>query len=151
MATNGTKPDGREIGTGATWLILAMLTLALRLPDIGNPLIDLDEQFYLLVGDRMLHGAIPYVDIWDRKPVGLFLIYAAARAIGGDPWIGYQIVAAMAAMVTAGLIAALARGSRTDGQAWPLVRSIWCGSRCLAGAAGRRRCSTTGWSRARRC
>ena len=87
-----------------------MLTLALRLPDIGNPLIDLDEQFYLLVGDRMLHGAIPYVDIWDRKPVGLFLIYAAARAIGGDAWIGYQIVAAMAAMVTAGLIAALARG-----------------------------------------
>ena len=71
----------------ATWLILAVVALALRLPDIGNPLIDLDEQFYLLVGDRMLHGAVPYVDIWDRKPVGLFLIYAAARVVGVEHWL----------------------------------------------------------------
>jgi len=93
----------------ATWLVLAFVALALRLPDIGNPLIDLDEQFYLLVGDRMLHGAVPYVDIWDRKPVGLFLIYAAARAVGGDPWLGYQLLATVSAIVTAGLIAMLAR------------------------------------------
>ncbi|MDQ2892961.1 MAG: glycosyltransferase family 39 protein, partial [Pseudomonadota bacterium] len=99
----------RDPGIAATWLLLAILALALRLPDIGNPLIDLDEQFYLLVGDRMLHGAIPYVDIWDRKPVGLFLIYAAARAVGGDSWIGYQLVATAAAALTSGVIALLAR------------------------------------------
>ena len=91
------------------WLVVALLTLALRLPDIGNPLIDLDEQFYLLVGDRLLHGALPYVDIWDRKPVGLFLLYAAARSLGGDPWVGYQLLATAFAIATAGLIATLTR------------------------------------------
>ena len=41
------------------WLILGLVALALRLPDIGNPLVDLDEQMYLLVGQRMWDGAIP--------------------------------------------------------------------------------------------
>jgi diadenosine tetraphosphatase ApaH/serine/threonine PP2A family protein phosphatase len=92
-----------------TWAALAIIAILLRLPDIGNPLLDLDEQFYLLVGDRMLHGAIPYVDIWDRKPIGLFLIYAAARVPGGDPFVGYQVAATLTLIATAGLVATLAR------------------------------------------
>lgn len=87
------------------WLILAMVALALRLPDIGNPLVDIDEQMYLLVGQRMWDGAIPYVDIWDRKPIGLFLIYAASQSLPGDPIIAYHLVALAAAIGTAILIA----------------------------------------------
>ena len=98
-----------QIGIWLTWLLLAIVTLALRLPDLGNPLIDLDEQMYLLVGDRMWSGAIPYVDIWDRKPIGLFLLYALARAPGGDPYLGYQLLAAAFALVTAGILATFAR------------------------------------------
>ena len=75
------------------WLILLLAAVALRLPDIGNPLVDLDEQMYLLVGRRMWDGAIPYVDIWDRKPVGLFLIYAATQALPVDPVVAYHLVA----------------------------------------------------------
>ncbi|MGJ3625795.1 hypothetical protein AB5I41_00100 [Sphingomonas sp. MMS24-JH45] len=41
-------------------------------------------EYYLLVGDRLFHGALPYVDVWDRKPVGLFLVFAAIRWLGGD-------------------------------------------------------------------
>ncbi len=44
------------------------VALLIRGPTFGYPLLHIDEQFYLLVGDRMLHGALPYVDIWDRKP-----------------------------------------------------------------------------------
>jgi hypothetical protein len=98
-----------RISIGMTWLLLAVVMLALRLPDLGNPLIDLDEQMYLLVGDRMWSGAIPYVDIWDRKPIGLFLLYALARVPGGDPYLGYQLLAAAFALVTAGLLAVFAR------------------------------------------
>uniref|UniRef100_UPI001C08B440 hypothetical protein n=1 Tax=Acinetobacter baumannii TaxID=470 RepID=UPI001C08B440 len=57
-----------------TFLILLMFAVAVRARDFGNPSIHVDEQFYLLVGDRMLHGALPYLDIWDRKPIGLFLL-----------------------------------------------------------------------------
>ena len=91
------------------WLILALVALALRLPDIGTPLVDLDEQMYLLVGQRMWDGAIPYFDIWDRKPIGLFLIYAASAALPIDAIIAYHLVALTAAVATAGCIAMLVR------------------------------------------
>ncbi|WP_271300691.1 hypothetical protein [Sphingomonas sp. CV7422] len=92
----------------SVWLILLLAAVALRLPDIGNPLIDVDEQMYLLVGERMWAGALPYVDIWDRKPIGLFLIAAAANGVG-EPWVTYHLLALAAAAATAGIIAGFAR------------------------------------------
>jgi hypothetical protein len=57
----------------------------------------------------MLDGALPYVDIWDRKPIGLFLIYLppqrSARVLG--LWI-YQIMALASVVLTALLILRLA-------------------------------------------
>src|SRR3546814_19167922 len=50
-------------------------------------------------------GATPYVDIWDRKPVGLFLLYSGIRLLGGDGIVQYQIVALLAVVVTSGIMA----------------------------------------------
>lgn len=75
-------------------ILLVCMTFAWRALHFGNPDMDYDEDFYLLVGDRMLHGAVPYVDIWDRKPVGLFLIYALARLAGGEGFTQYLALAA---------------------------------------------------------
>lgn len=72
-------------------------------------MLHVDEQFYLLVGQRMIEGWAPYADIWDRKPVGLFLIYAAIRLLGGDGIVQYQLVATAFAAATAGVIYLLAR------------------------------------------
>jgi hypothetical protein len=83
---------------------LLLVALALRAWDFGNPVIHVDEQYYLLVGDRMLHGALPYVDIWDRKPIGLFAIFAAIRLLPGDGIIACQIVALLFAAETAWLV-----------------------------------------------
>lgn len=96
-------------------LLFALLlawAIALRARDFGNPIVHVDEQYYLLVGDRMLHGALPYVDLWDRKPVGLFLIFAATRLLPGDGILAYQLVATLFAAATAWLIA---HGSRRLG------------------------------------
>lgn len=87
--------------------VMVVVALIVRAPTFGNPVLHIDEQFYLLVGDRLLHGAIPYVDIWDRKPIGIFLIYAAARLLGGDGIVQYQLVAAAAAAATAFLVVRL--------------------------------------------
>ena len=83
---------------------LLLVALALRAWDFGNPVIHVDEQYYLLVGDRMLHGALPYIDIWDRKPIGLFAIFAAIRLLPGDGIIAYQVVALLFATATAWLV-----------------------------------------------
>ena len=89
-------------------LILLAAAFLLRAPLYGNPVLHVDEQFYLLVGDRMLRGALPFVDIWDRKPVGLFLVYAAIRLLGGEGIVQYQVVATLFAAGTALTVAVIA-------------------------------------------
>lgn len=96
-------------GWRVAMVALIVAAFLIRLSYFGDPLIDADEQFYLLVGDRMWHGAVPYLDIWDRKPVGLFLLYAAIRMLGGDGVIQYQVVATLFAGATAIVVAVLAR------------------------------------------
>ena len=102
----------KAVSRGQAWgalAVLLLLALALRAPDFGNPIIHTDEQYYLLVGDRMWHGALPYIDLWDRKPIGLFLIYAATRVLPGDGIVAYQVVALLFAVATAWAIGRAAR------------------------------------------
>jgi 4-amino-4-deoxy-L-arabinose transferase-like glycosyltransferase len=89
-------------------LVLLAAAFAIRSAQFGNPLIHVDENFYLLVGDRMLHGALPYVDIWDRKPIGLFVLFAGIRLLGGDGIVQYQVVATLFAAATAFVVARIA-------------------------------------------
>lgn len=49
----------------------------------------------------MRHGMVPYTDLWDRKPPGLFLIYYLAHAIGGDGPAAYQLLALIACLAGA--------------------------------------------------
>jgi hypothetical protein len=94
------------------WLFLGLVLFAalVRCQTFGDPFIGFDEQFYLLVGDRMWRdGALPFVDIFDRKPIGLFLIYAAARALGGEGFVQYQLVALLFVTATAFGIARFTR------------------------------------------
>ncbi|MBB4085357.1 ArnT family glycosyltransferase [Sphingomonas carotinifaciens] len=85
-------------------LLLLLAAVALRGWDIGNPVIHVDEQYYLLVGTRLLNGAVPYLDIWDRKPIGLFLLYALFAAALGKGIVAYQLAALVAAWGTAALV-----------------------------------------------
>lgn len=97
--------------TRTDWRSFALITLAAiaaRCVTWGNPAVGFDEQYYLLVGDRIAHGALAYVDIWDRKPIGLFVIFAAIRRLGGDGVLQAQLVAGACALATALCIRAFA-------------------------------------------
>ena len=105
------------------WVVAALLAAVLfsRLVWFGYPIADYDEQLYSLVGNAMTHGAFPFVDLWDRKPFGLFALFAAAHAIGGPGPVAYQVLAALFT---------LAGGWLTYRLALPLV------DRVTAGGAG---------------
>lgn len=79
------------------------IALIFRLLLLGNPLVHVDEEFYLLVADRWAHGAVPFIDIWDRKPLGLFALYRLFHALPGDPVIAYQL-AGIASTAAAALV-----------------------------------------------
>lgn len=89
--------------------ILLLVALAARAIDIANPITYVDEQFYFVVARAMVHGALPYVDIWDRKPIGLFLLYLGPAAAGYPAGILiYHLLALAFVAATAMIIARIA-------------------------------------------
>lgn len=118
-----------NIARAPRWLIFFAVALAARVITFGNPILHVDEEFYFTVARAMLDGAVPFVDIWDRKPIGLFLIYAPAAALGYPAGIwAYQELALAFLVATAVLAARLAdhagwsRGATAAGIAvilWP--------------------------------
>ena len=83
-------------GRFAPWAGLALmvaLALVTRLPFFGDPVADFDEQLYSLIGRHLLHGEWPYAGLWDRKPLGLFAIYAVAHGLGGSGPVAFQSAA----------------------------------------------------------
>ncbi|KAJ8138914.1 hypothetical protein OY671_007872, partial [Metschnikowia pulcherrima] len=93
-------------------------TSSSRASSIGNPVIHIDEQFYSLVGDRMSHGAVPYVDIWDRKPIGSFSLFESFHSFPGDGVVTYQLAGVLSTVATAMVIERLSREIAPRSGAW---------------------------------
>lgn len=87
--------------------LLLLLAVILRCDTFGDPSLHGDEAFYWTVGVSMHHGALPYVDVWDRKPFGLFALYYLIAGISAAP-AAYQVAATLAAAGTAWAICAMA-------------------------------------------
>ena len=116
MDTSATtaKPLTRQFASRIPrdWLaafLLALVVLLTRGFWFGDPVADFDEQIYSLIGWRMTHGDLPFVDVWDRKPFGLFAIFALAHWLFGPGPMAYQLVAALFAFGGSWLTYLLAR------------------------------------------
>ena len=95
-----------------TWLALALVlatALATRAIWFGDPVAEFDDQLYSFIGWRMTHGELPFADWWDRKPFGLFALFAFAHMLGGPDPIAYQLLALVFVMAGAMLTFDLAR------------------------------------------
>jgi len=114
-------PVARRFGL-AHWLILIAVALAARGITFGDPVVHVDEEFYFAMARGMWQGALPFVDIWDRKPIGLFLLYWPAAGLP-LAWgvLAYQIMALVSLVLTARLVF------------WMAERAGW-GAGALAGA-----------------
>jgi hypothetical protein len=69
-----------RVGSLALWLAILALYLALRVPLLDVPL-ERDEGAFALVGQAILRGEVPYRDVLDHKPPGVYYLYAAALAL----------------------------------------------------------------------
>lgn len=108
MAGAVTNIDHGERERRVALIAILLTAFATRLVAFGNPVANVDDQFYLLVGHDWWRGEIPYLDIWDRKPPGLFALYALLAKAGGGSILFVQIVATFFAAGTAWLIRAIA-------------------------------------------
>lgn len=95
----------------ARWAQLALFLLvavAMRCPAYGEWNYAVDDQYFALVGRRLLAGDLLYVDIWDRKPPLLYLSYAAIAWLNPST-LSYQLVATLLAAIGAWGTARIAR------------------------------------------
>ncbi len=119
----------------------ALLVLALWVALVRSPTFDLrsshpDEALFLLIGDRWLHGLLPYVEIWDVKPPGLFALFALAQGIVRPGVLAARILGAVAVFASCCALHAFSRhhlGHRSIGIAaaaiYPAYSLILYGSR----------------------
>lgn len=65
-----------------------------------------DQGIYALVADGLLKGHLPYRDLWDFKPPGIFLLYSLAQALFGKTMLAPRLLE-VAGLI--GLVLAFAR------------------------------------------
>jgi 4-amino-4-deoxy-L-arabinose transferase-like glycosyltransferase len=93
------------------WLGLALLgwIALLRWPFFLYEPLGYDEGLYLAAAVRMLHGARLYTDVWDNKPVGIYLVYAGIAGTLGSSRFAVNLASALAVFAAACLVGLIGR------------------------------------------
>ena len=73
----------RESRKDIIWLAASILLfILLRLPTLFEPF-GRDQGIFATIASGLLDGKIPYLDLWDHKPPGIYFLYAAAFKLMG--------------------------------------------------------------------
>lgn len=67
------------------------VTLACRLPTISVLAFDWDESTFILMGQDLLDGHLPFTHLWDIKPPLAFVFYALCLLVGGQSVVAVKI------------------------------------------------------------
>ncbi len=128
------RARARTLHPALVFALLLVVALALRWDTFGDPNLHDDEVFYHTVGLAMHQGAVPYVDVWDRKPFGLFAIFYLIGFISEEV-IAYQLAATLFAAATAFVIYLLSRALDMLGREDSATAPAGAVGGVLAGAA----------------
>ena len=71
----------------AAWAVIAFCAIDILTFSFGR-----DQSIYALVGEGVLHGKMPYRDLWDFKPPGIFLVYALAQGLFGRGMVAIRVL-----------------------------------------------------------
>jgi uncharacterized membrane protein YhaH (DUF805 family) len=69
------------------WSVIVFACLQVLLFSFGR-----DQSIYAMVADGLVHGRMPYRDVWDFKPPGIFLVYALAQTIFGKSMLAIRLL-----------------------------------------------------------
>lgn len=75
-----------------SWIVVVFALLQIVTFSFGR-----DQSIYAVVGSGLLDGQMPYRDLWDFKPPGIFLVYAASFGVFGHSMIAPRLVEALCA------------------------------------------------------
>lgn len=93
--------------------------MAWRAPGFAFSEVNWDEQLYLLIAHSVAQGNLPYAEIWDRKPAGLFFLLGAVATLVDAPMLSLRLLPALGlglgAWCLAEFVHRLAPGGRAGG------------------------------------
>lgn len=87
-------------------LIPACIVLALLAPTLFYPY-GRDQGVFAYVGAALARGELPYRDVWDLKPPGIYLLYATLARIAPDPGASLMLLLRGADLAVAALTGVL--------------------------------------------
>jgi 4-amino-4-deoxy-L-arabinose transferase-like glycosyltransferase len=93
------QSDSRQIIPVFIYLII--LSFIIRLPFFFPIVIDWDESTYILWGQSVLDGHLPYTELWGFKPPLAFLFYAGAIGLFGKSIVAVRIAGTLCVALTA--------------------------------------------------
>lgn len=122
---------------GRAWpsLAFAAVTLLIRLPLFGPLTIHMDEHTFLVMGQDVARGHLPYLHLWDNKPPLIFFLTAVVSTVAQhEIWV-VRLVAALFDVASALLVKRLA--DRLFGaSAIHWLCALWCVAAFTASTAG---------------
>ena len=77
-----------------------LLSFFLRFWTLFVSVLDKDESIYILGADSLLNGNLPYTEIWDNKPPGIFILFSLAMLIFDRSIVSIRIISILATTFT---------------------------------------------------
>ncbi len=90
------KLSGRTV-----FLLLFGYALAIRLPFFFRDYIDRDESTFILLGQSLVEGNLPFTELWDIKPPLIFFFFACIIYIFGKSFIAIRLTGTVLVALTA--------------------------------------------------
>ncbi len=84
--------------------VLLLVGLAVRFPFFFRAVIDWDESTFILMGQSILDGHLPYTRLWDNKPPLAFAFFAMVIAVFGKNLVVIRVVGTLCVVMTSFLV-----------------------------------------------
>ena len=80
---------------------LVLFSILFRLPYFFFSTLNLDEGTFLLMGQSIVDGNLPYIELWDLKPPFAFVPYAISIELFGKSIAGVRLIGAICLGISA--------------------------------------------------
>jgi hypothetical protein len=86
------------------WIVIVGSALQIATFSFGR-----DQGIYALVGEGILQGRMPYRDLWDFKPPGIFFVHALGQALFGKQMFAVRLLEVLALLGCVGCLRAISQ------------------------------------------
>lgn len=94
----------RKINPIFIYLFLFLLVSIIRFPYFFDSVIDWDESTYIIMGQDLLDGNLPYINLWENKPPLAFLFYALFILLFGKSIVAVRLGGLLCVFISACII-----------------------------------------------